>query len=154
MTDLRQLFAEEVALVRRFVGLLEREQSLLIDGEVDSLPALLRDKNELAARLTAIAEQRSVTLAGEGLSADRAGVAAWFAAHPGEHDARAAWAELLPLATHARELNELNGEVIQLRLQNNAQAIEALLGSSGALALYGPDGQSKPSGVGRISDSA
>ncbi|MBN8452662.1 MAG: flagellar protein FlgN [Candidatus Accumulibacter sp.] len=154
VTALRQLLEEEVTVVRGFVGLLEREQRLLIEGDVDGLPELLQDKNELAARLAAIAEQRRATLAADGLSADRAGVAAWFAAHPGEDDARTAWAELLPLATQARELNRLNGEVIQLRLQSNAQAIAALVGSSGALGLYGPDGQSRPGGSGRISDSA
>ncbi|QKS28546.1 MAG: flagellar protein FlgN [Candidatus Accumulibacter similis] len=154
MTTLRQLLEEEVAVVRTFVGLLEREQRLLIEGDVDGLPALLQEKNEVATRLAAIAEQRRVVLAADGLSANRAGVAAWFAAHPGENDARTAWAEVLPLATRAQELNRLNGEVIQLRLQSNAQAIEALVGSSGALGLYGPDGQSRPGGGGRISDSA
>ncbi|EXI92228.1 MAG: FlgN protein [Candidatus Accumulibacter sp. BA-94] len=151
---MRQLFEEEVAVVRRFVSLLEREQRLLIEGDGDDLPALLLKKNELTARLAGIAEQRRLALAAEGLGADRDGVAGWFAAHPGEDGARTAWAELLPLATQARELNRLNGEVIQLRLQSNTQAIEALLGSSGALGLYGPDGQSMPGNGGRISDSA
>jgi len=154
VTTLRRLFEDEVAVVRAFVALLEGEQRLLVEGDVDGLPALLLDKNELTARLASIAEQRRVALSAEGFSADRNGVADWFAAHPGEHHARAAWAELLPLANQARELNRLNGEVIQLRLQSNAQAIEALVGSTGALGLYGPDGQSRPTGVGRISDSA
>ena len=43
---------------------------------------------------------------------------------------------------------------IQMRLQHNAQALEALLGTHNALGLYGPDGQNTlPSGP-RISDSA
>jgi flagella synthesis protein FlgN len=154
VTDLRQLFEEELAVVRTFVGILEREQRLLIEGDVDGLPALVNDKNELAARLAAIAEQRRLTLARIGLNADRSGVASWFAAHPDDEGARVAWAELLPLATQARELNQLNGDLIQLRLQHNKQAIEALVGSSGAGGLYGPDGQNKPGGGGRILDSA
>jgi flagella synthesis protein FlgN len=154
VTDLRLLFEEELAVVRTFVGILEREQRLLIDGDVDGLPALLHDKNELAARLAAIAEQRRLTLAREGLSADRSGVATWFAAHPDDEGGRVAWAELLPLATQARDLNQLNGDLIQLRLQHNQQAINALVGSSGAGGLYGPDGHNKLGGSGRILDSA
>ncbi|WP_366143240.1 flagellar protein FlgN [Accumulibacter sp.] len=154
VTTLRRLLEDEVVVLRSFVGLLEREQRMLVEGNVDGLPDLLLDKNELTARLAAIAEQRRADLAGEGLSADREGIAAWFAAHPGEQEARASWAELLPLARQARELNRLNGEVIHLRMQSNTLAIEALVGTTGALGLYGPDGQSRPAGVGRISDSA
>jgi flagellar biosynthesis/type III secretory pathway chaperone len=39
-------------------------------------------------------------------------------------------------------------------MQNNAQALEVLLGSNAASNLYGPDGQSAPPSGRRISDSA
>lgn len=144
----------EVAALRCFVSVLEREQQLLGTGEVDQLLDLLPEKNGLAAQLATLAEQRSRILAAAGLTPDRAGVAAWFAAHPGEAAARAAWALLLPLASQARELNRVNGELIHLRLQHHTRALEALRGSAGACALYGPDGQNAPPSGGRISDRA
>ena len=53
--------------------------------------------------------------------------------------ARDAWNSLMSLAGQAHEVNRANGELIQIRMQHNAQALEALLGSNASLALYGPD---------------
>ncbi len=61
---------------------------------------------------------------------------------------------MLSLASQARELNRVNGELIQIRMQYNAQALEALLGGNGSLALYGPDGQNAAPSARRISDRA
>ena len=148
------MFETEIAALQRFCTLLEREQQMLGKGEIDALLQLVQEKNELAAALAAVAKQRAEALAAEGLAADRAGVVAWLAAHPSARGARTDWSLLLSLATRARELNRVNGELIQLRMQHNALALEALLGTTNPLGLYGSDGQSSlPSGH-RISDRA
>lgn len=144
----------EVAALGTFIALLESEQGMLIAGEVDGLLELVGQKNGLAAELAALASRRTRLLAASGLASDRAGVLAWFDAYPGETRARTAWASLLTLANQARELNRVNGELIQVRMQSNAQALEILLSSNTSASLYGPDGQSTPVGCGRISDSA
>lgn len=152
--DFPQTVEAEVTAIQRFVGLLEVEQEMLVKGEIDELMELVREKNGVIARLAALAAERSRCLAAEGLAADRAGVSAWFEAHPGETAARTIWASLLSLASRARELNRVNGELIQLRMQHNAQALEALTHTNSALGLYGPDGQNTPASSRRISDSA
>jgi flagellar biosynthesis/type III secretory pathway chaperone len=48
----------------------------------------------------------------------------------------------------------VNGELIKVRMQHNANALEALLGAARPLKLYGPDGQTTPHGPGRINDAA
>jgi flagella synthesis protein FlgN len=158
MTETRADFSHaveaEVAAVRRFVGLLEREQPFSAMEMSISYWSFCREKNGLTAELTTLANQRSQALATEGLTADPAGVAAWFAAHPMATSARAAWSLLLPLARQAHELNRVNGQLIQLRMQHNTQALEALLGSTNALGLYGPNGQNTPASRNRISDNA
>ncbi len=153
-TDFLPTVDSEIATLQSFCTLLEREQQLLGKGEIDALPQLVQEKNELAAALAAVAKQRATALAATGLAADRAGIAAWFAAHPTATRARTDWSLLLSLATQARELNRVNGELIQLRMQHNSLALEALLGVTNTLGLYGSDGQSSlPSGR-RISDRA
>lgn len=152
--DFVPIIEAEVAAVRRFVVLLGLEQEMLIKGEVGTLIALVGEKNGLAAELTALAARRSESLAAAGLTLDRAGMAAWFAAHPKETHARAIWSSLLSLASQARELNRSNGELIQMRMQHNALALETLLGTSTSLSLYGPDGQSTPPSGRCITDSA
>ncbi|MBL8393757.1 MAG: flagellar protein FlgN [Candidatus Accumulibacter sp.] len=154
MTQLLPLIEAEIATVRSFVELLEQEQQMLIDGSVDQMMELLPRKNLLGTRLTEFADQRSQVLAAAGLSADRVGLDAWFASHTEETGTRTAWSVLLSLARQARELNRVNGEVIELRMQHNSQALDVLLGTTGALGLYGPDGQGIPASGRRISDRA
>ncbi|MEO8410062.1 MAG: flagellar protein FlgN [Propionivibrio sp.] len=144
---------EELTLVQQFVDVLAREQRVLTDGNSDDLPGYAEQKSQLAVRLNALAEQRNAALATHGLSKDRLGMAAWCAAHPEQTTAAARWAQILALAGQARELNRVNGELIQMRLQYNAQALEALQGGRDALDLYGPDGQAKTQGNPRIDDS-
>ena len=144
----------EVTAVQRFLALLELEQGLLVKGEVDELIDLAREKNELAAQITELGSRRTEAVAAGGLPADRPGIDAWLAVHPSETRARDAWNSLMSLAGQAHEVNRTNGELIQIRMQHNAQALEALLGSNASLALYGPDGQNTPASGRRISDSA
>lgn len=76
-------------------------------------------------QLATLATQRNVLLAGQGLAGDRPGVEAWCAGHPEKKVVAAAWAGILELAREAKELNRLNGELIALRMQHNARALEA-----------------------------
>lgn len=144
----------EVAALKKFVVLLERERQLLATGETDGLHNLVSEKNGLAVQLTALGARRGDVLIAAGMSADHAGIHAWLDAHPANDRARSVWRLLLSLAGQAREINTANGDLIQIRMQHNALALDALLGATTSLKLYGPDGQSAPLSGGRISDCA
>ena len=143
----------EAQTVERFVDLLKLEQSALGRGDTDKLPGYAEQKLEFAAQLNELAAQRNAALAALGLGGDRAGADAWCAKHPDEQAATHAWAAVLALAGEARELNRLNGELIRLRMQYNAKALEALRGGASSLDLYGPDGQATTPGRQRINHS-
>ena len=144
----------EADAAARFVELLKLEGEALKSGDIDSLDVLLQRKNEFADELGALSKQRNSFLSASGFSADRPGVDAWLAAHPASKLAHKAWSRVLSLAGEARELNRLNGELIQIRMQYNAQALEALLGATRQPNLYGRDGQSAPQNNRRINDAA
>ena len=150
---LRQTMVAEAQTVERFVDLLKLEQSSLSHGDTDALPAYAEQKIALAALLNDFAAQRNATLALLGFNADRAGVEAWCLKNPEEDMAAKAWATVLALAGEARELNRVNGELIRLRMQYNAKALEALRGGASSLDLYGPDGQATAPGRRRINHS-
>lgn len=152
-TGLQRTLESEALAVERFVALLRDERQLLVEGQVDQIGDLLEEKNRLASQLAQLAEQRSRLLAIDGRTADRQSIAAWFAAHPAEAEASACWSRLLSLAGEARDLNQLNGELIRLRLQHNAEALR-VLGAGVALDLYDRDGQSAPAAGSRIADRA
>ena len=150
---LQQTLVAEAQTVQQFVALLTLEQATLGSGNTDDLPGYAEQKVALAARLNALAAQRNATLTAQGLGADRAGIEDWCAKHPAETHAAKAWATILALAGEARELNLLNGELIRLRMQYNAKALEALRGGASSLDLYGPDGQATAPGRRRINHS-
>lgn len=152
-TGLAAAIDAEVAAVRSFIGLLQLEQQALRDGETDVLPEIVERKTSAAATLTDCAARRNVLLSGAGFASDRPGIDAWLRAHAEDSAVRTNWSLLLELASEARELNRLNGDLIRLRVQHNAQALEALLGASRPLQLYGPDGQTSTLGGGRLRDA-
>jgi flagellar biosynthesis protein FlgN len=146
--------AAELEAVKQFIDLLKLEQTELSTGTTDALPGLAERKNTLAVHLSGLAAQRNASLAAQGLAADRVGLEAWCAKHPGEKRAARDWATILALAGEARELIRLNGELINTRMQYNSRALEALRGGNSSLDLYGPDGQSTTPGKRRIIDAA
>lgn len=59
-------------------------------------------------------------------------------------------AALRELAAEARALNETNGKLIALRLQQNRKALDILLAAADNATTYGPDGQQQTGLGGRI----
>ena len=126
--------------MRQFSLLLATEQETLVKGNPDQLMPLAEEKSRQAAALALAAEQRTQALAALGMGTDRAGMEAWLAG-AGNSQVGEDWQALLQLAAEARRQNELNGKLIQTRLQYNQRALEALNLANSQTALYGPDGQ-------------
>lgn len=148
---LGKLIGEELAALRDFVAVLQKEQQTLIDGDLDRLMLQVEDKTKLSTLLTRLAEQRNQLLSAASLSNDRAGMESWLARQTSAAgNARSDGDKLLVLAAEARALNESNGKLIATRLQNTQQALGILLSASDQAALYGPDGQTQTSGSGRL----
>ena len=146
---LQNLLNEEVARLRDFLVLLDKEQKALVSGDVEQLVALAADKTGLFGQLSKLGEARGKALAAAGLTADRPGMESWLERRPEPDNARRDWLELLTLADKARAQNQTNGELIATRLANNQQALATLMAAANQAALYGPDGQAHPLGGGR-----
>ena len=147
---LLQIIAEEARTVEQFVDLLNREQTVLSAGETDELPTLADQKSKLANNLANLDKQRNDLLAASGFNSGRNGIEAWCTKYPAEQAVAETWSTILRLATEARELSRLNGELIQLRLNVTAKALQALQAGQNSLDLYGPDGQATKAGQRRI----
>lgn len=138
---------EEIARLKEFIALLQREQELLAKANTEALLALVDGKTALADTLAAFSLARENLLAQLGLPNGRAGMTAWLA-RAGSDKSRQAWQELLDLAAQARSLNETNGKLIALHLQQNQQAFAALMQAANRAMTYGPDGQQQSSATG------
>lgn len=142
------LAQEETVAVDNFLDVLRREQAALVQGQVDQLPALAEEKNGYCLTLDRFSRRRQQLLAAAGLNASPANLAAWVQAQP--DPIRRTWQGLLSKAEEARSLNRQNGEIITSRMQTNQQSLTVLLEISNRAAVYGPDGQPRPVGRGRI----
>lgn len=140
---------DELAKLKEFVALLEREQELLARADTDALLPLIEAKSTLAGELAEFSLARETQLQALQLSAGRAGVQAWLE-KTGNAAERGNWQALLDLAAKLRALNETNGKLIALHMQHNQQAFNALMAAANRAMTYGPDGQQQTGLGGRI----
>ncbi len=147
------LLDREFRALQSFVALLRREQTLLEQGSTESLAALAEEKLQAATELADFSASRDSKLIHSGLRPGRAGMEAWAATTAGA-GYREQWRHLLELTAEARALNETNGKLIAIRLQNNQQALSILMAAADQAVTYGPDGQQQTGGGGRSLGSA
>lgn len=136
MQGIDSRLSEERNELAAFIALLEREQSLLTSNDASPLMELAEAKSRSTGRLMSlIAARRNFMQADGGTDMD-----SWLGRKmPG---ALAAWHEILRMAEQAQHLNSVNGELIQVRLRHNQQALSVLHNaSSDSAGLYGRDGQ-------------
>lgn len=134
-------FAAEHAALVNFVALLEREQEMLVENRTDQLQELSEKKTADAMRLNEIAEKRhSMIEKNLPQLTDRDTLDSWLAKH--NQKGLAVWKEISALTKRAQQLNRTNGELIQMKLRHNQQALSVLTGAVNKPNLYGPNGQS------------
>ena len=148
LVTIGSLLDREFRALESFVALLRREQALLSQGSTDALAALAEEKLKAATELADFSASRDSKLIHSGLQPGRAGMDAWTAT-PAGAGYRGQWHRLLELTAEARGLNDTNGKLISIRLQNNQQALSILLAAADQAVTYGPDGQQRAGGSGR-----
>lgn len=136
MPDVVSRLTEERDALRAFVTLLETEQGILTSEDTSPLLELANSKSTSANRLTAIITARRNALHNSG-SAD---MDAWLKVIAPK--ALPIWQEIRQLADRAQQMNNTNGELIQVRMRHNQQALGVLhSAASDSAGLYGRDGQ-------------
>lgn len=130
--------AEHVALVN-FVALLEREQSLLVENFTDQLLELSEKKSTAALDLNRLVQERRAMLQNVIPRLDIEKIQAWLGVHC--PNGLVVWQQTLALAKRSHQLNQANGELIQMKLRHNQQSLAVLSNALNNANLYGPDGQ-------------
>jgi len=154
MPALVDLLSRETELVREFIASLNGEQEALKRGEIEPLAAIGRRKAELVGLLNTAENERNAFLQQAGHSGDRDGMTAWLAKNRNDRPAAGLWAKLMQFVGEARQINELNGRLIAMRLQVTNQALDVLTRQSQRSSLYGRDGLATALTGSRIIDAA
>ena len=128
--------------INALVELMKQEQQLLVAADAIRLDDINPRKVALVQELAQLSRERHAALGGAGFNAAEAGMEPWLAAH-GDEAARGAWARLLALTAEAKELNRVNGMLINRQMAHNQTVLNALRTPTAApeSTLYGAKGQ-------------
>lgn len=137
--ELLAALTEELRVVRSFAELLKREQGLLTENSIDQLPALAEKKSTHALQLNEVAEGRRRLLQKSLPVLDSTAIQTWLTNNCPQ--GLALWQEIRAMAEQAQLLNNINGELIQMKLRHNQQTLTVLSNAVNKANLYGPDGQ-------------
>lgn len=150
-SDLVKNLEAELQAFQDFIQVLQTEQNALVQGNIDPLLELARIKSEKVVSLSQLAESRTHFLSAQGYDQEHGGMAKWLQQQRdgGNPQIVELWQQLLALAENARQLNQINGGMIDTRLRNNQQALAILQAAAKQNALYGPDGQTQSLGLGK-----
>lgn len=126
---------DECAALGAFVVLLEDEQRTLLGQHSEALLQLAEAKIQLASKIATLSEARKHFLP-EGTR----DTVEWLKKNAPQGLQK--WHEVRQLAAQAQRLNQTNGELIQIKLRYNQQALGVLYGAAqSAAGLYGANGQ-------------
>ncbi len=133
---------DELKLLGCLIDLMKQEQQFLVAANTEGLDTLTPLKNQLIEQMAALSAQRHRSLGADGFVESEVGMEAWLVriANP---LASGAWQQLLDKAREAKELNRVNGMLINKQMTNNLTLINAMRAPAGAAdtAFYGPSGQ-------------
>ena len=143
-------FEQDEKLVSSLLEVLTREQSSLVMADVDAIEAAMEEKSFLLQNISTTANNRYAILAKNGFEASEAGMIAWL-----KHQAQPAlfesWAHFQKLISQAKEMNRLNGLLINKHFNRNQQLLNHLQGNSANGSVYGKNGQAKSQSSSRSS---
>lgn len=137
--ELLTALSNECIAVRHFVVLLQQEQALLTESSIDPLLALAEQKSAQAARLNELGELRRRLVENHLPDLDNTAITSWLETYSKEGSLL--WQEIRALAEQSRQLNHINGELIQMKHRHNQQSLTALSRAVSQASLYGPNGQ-------------
>ena len=154
MSTITQLIEREIALISRFVSLLQQEQETLKHARIAELPALTAEKSALVEQLNTLEGERLLAIGVKPNERAPLAMEAWLKNNPGERLVAERWQKLLELARQAKNTHLINARLLDMHARQTTELLAALTRQAENPALYGASGQTMPTSGSRIIDSA
>jgi flagella synthesis protein FlgN len=150
MTSPITTLRDEQQLITSLVDLMKQEQQFLVSADSDGLNTITPQKSALVQQAAALASQRHKALGAAGFPAREAGMEDFLTSSK-DDNARALWLALLERTREAKELNRVNGMLINKQMTNTQVVLNAMRTPAGAAdtGVYGPGGQTSGGGPSR-----
>jgi flagella synthesis protein FlgN len=136
---------QESRTVDRLIETLEQEQSCLIQADFEQVQTLLEEKSTLLQSLNQLSQERYQWLSTAGYPANESGMSDWLKENR-EHALQTSWLTMQQALLKAKELNRINGMLINKHLTRNQQLLSTLRGQTEIDQFYGPSGQTTSNG--------
>jgi flagella synthesis protein FlgN len=135
-------FEQDAKLVSSLLEVLAREQSSLVITDIDAIEAVMEEKSVLLQNISIAANSRYAALAASGFAASESGMTSWLKAQA-KSTLTESWERFQKSINQAKEMNRLNGVLINKHFNRNQQRLNHLQGSADNGGVYGKDGQAK-----------
>lgn len=143
LTSTKQIsFVQDAQLVGDLLETLSREQASLVMADIDAIESLMEEKAVLLQRINMTAKNRYAELAANGFEANESGMLAWLK-HQAKPTVNQQWLDFQKTLSQAKEMNRLNGVLINKHFNRNQQLLNHLQGNSSAGDVYGKNGQAR-----------
>ena len=141
---------EEHQLMTSLLEVMKQEQDFLVRADKYGLTEVTPRKSSMITQMAALADARHQALGAAGFAPREAGMEAWLDSI-NDSAAAAQWQALLAATVEAKEMNRVNGMLINKQLSHNQNIIHAMRqpASGGDAGMYGPKGQTTVSGPSR-----
>ena len=133
---------DELKLINCLIDLMQQEQQFLVAANTDGLATLTPLKTDLVEQMGKLALQRHQSLEAEGFVASETGMDSWVV-RSANAVISANWKQVLERMREAKELNRINGMLINKQMMHNQILIQAMRTPADAAdtGFYGPSGQ-------------
>ena len=136
---------DELKLINCLIDLMKQEQQFLVAANTDGLGTLTPLKTQLVEQMAALAGQRHASLEQDGCEASETGMNGWVQRQTNP-TIQTSWQHVLEKMRAAKELNRVNGMLINKQMTHNQMLIQAMRTPADAAdtGFYGPSGQATP----------
>lgn len=138
--SISSLFEQDLKLVNELAFLLSREQVSLINADIDAIESLLDEKNVLLQAINQSVQVRYQALSDAGYQPNENGMEAWVEKSASVRYIQL-WRDFQKTLEQAKELNRLNGQLVNKHFNRNQQFLQHLKGDFANGEVYGRNGQ-------------
>jgi flagellar biosynthesis protein FlgN len=136
-------FEADATLVAELIDDLQNEQTALISADLDMIEQMVDRRVGLLQALGEAANTRYTALAAAGFEANENGMSKWLELRSSSVLDNA-WVKFQKQLAQAKELNRLNGVLINKHFLRNQEKLAVLQGNAtNSTQLYGKNGQSR-----------
>jgi flagellar biosynthesis protein FlgN len=143
---LEKLLTEEVAALVQLEELLDREHTLLVDNDIETLERAGELRQACVDTLIRIEEERRNLCRVSNVPADMHGLQRLLTWSDPERTLQARWTDCGERAGRCRNANERNGALVSARLKRVEGLLDTLTGRANQPKIYGRQGGYQASG--------